>query len=377
MPGSATLRVRELSEGLVGGVMGMRRFGVGVAAAVTVCLAADPGSASAHSLRTTTGTAAPHRLGGSYTMAEVGTLGGTSSTPTALNASGDLVGYSKLASGEDHPFLWHAGHLTDLGTLGGPTAYAQDVNAVGQVVGYSATADGERHAFLWSDGTMTDLGTFGFVASSANAINDNGTIVGSVTGTNGRRQPFRWQAGELTVLPGVTGVDTAATDINDAGLVVGNANTSGAGPVTAHEVLIWDDTAPTVLLSTGGTYSSIGTPRINRNGDVVATVVSSHNPSPIGWIDGSQRRPAVPATAMACTATGINDLQQIVGICDLRNGSGAYLAEGYTSAEDLSSKAALDRDYSVYINNQGQIAGTVEHEDRTRSAVLYTPVHPH
>ncbi len=47
----------------------------------------------------------------------------------------------------------------DLGTLGGRWSVAQAVNARGQVAGWSATKiAGERHAFLWENGKMTDLG---------------------------------------------------------------------------------------------------------------------------------------------------------------------------------------------------------------------------
>jgi probable HAF family extracellular repeat protein len=40
--------------------------------------------------------------------------------------------------------------ITDLGTLGGSYSYAYGINDLGQVVGYSRTASGRDHAVLWS-----------------------------------------------------------------------------------------------------------------------------------------------------------------------------------------------------------------------------------
>jgi probable HAF family extracellular repeat protein len=73
--------------------------------------------------------------------------------------------------------------ITDLGTLGGMRSYATAINNSGQVVGYADTSasnnDEARHAFLYSGGTMSDLGALGGIGSRANGINDLGQVVGS------------------------------------------------------------------------------------------------------------------------------------------------------------------------------------------------------
>src|SRR6266704_2464509 len=69
--------------------------------------------------------------------------------------------------------------VTDLGTLGGDlTSRAFAINALGQVVGYSNTASGAKHAFLWANGTMQDLGTLGGEVSGASGINRLGQVAG-------------------------------------------------------------------------------------------------------------------------------------------------------------------------------------------------------
>jgi probable HAF family extracellular repeat protein len=65
--------------------------------------------------------------------------------------------------------------MTDIGTLGGPQASASAVNASGQIVGFAQTTSDADQGFLYSGGKMTDLGLNVF----PNAINDSGVIVGT------------------------------------------------------------------------------------------------------------------------------------------------------------------------------------------------------
>src|SRR5947207_4028599 len=67
---------------------------------------------------------------------DLGTLGGTTSSASAVNASGQVVGESSSGDGI-RAFSWTAaGGMVDLGTLGGDSV-AFAVNASGQVVGHS------------------------------------------------------------------------------------------------------------------------------------------------------------------------------------------------------------------------------------------------
>src|SRR6266576_6539637 len=68
--------------------------------------------------------------------------------------------------------------VTDLGTLGGCCSDASGINGNGQVSGTATDVSGDVHAFLWQGGAMTDLGTLGGRYSYGFAINDNGQIAG-------------------------------------------------------------------------------------------------------------------------------------------------------------------------------------------------------
>ena len=51
--------------------------------------------------------------------------------------------------------------IKDLGTLGGSFSQANAINATGQIVGSSGTTGTASRAFMWSGGKMTNLGTLG------------------------------------------------------------------------------------------------------------------------------------------------------------------------------------------------------------------------
>lgn len=93
------------------------------------------------------------------------------------------MGWSQVAGGVYHGFLYSGGVMTDLGTLAGRNTWALDINASGQIVGTSQMANGDYHAYLFSDGVMTDLNALidpdsGWTLNQAAAINDLGQIVG-------------------------------------------------------------------------------------------------------------------------------------------------------------------------------------------------------
>jgi probable HAF family extracellular repeat protein len=90
--------------------------------------------------------------------------------------------------------------MTNLGTLGGTSSGASGINASGQVVGVSETAGGTYDAFLYYEGVMTDLNSLLPAGSDwdlevAAAINDSGQIAGYGINPQGQTDAFLLDTG--------------------------------------------------------------------------------------------------------------------------------------------------------------------------------------
>jgi probable HAF family extracellular repeat protein len=118
--------------------------------------------------------------------------GHNSSSARAINANGQIVGWSGVASTPDnldaiswsHAALWDAGSVQDLGTLSGDeSSQAIALNDHGQIVGWSGTVNQASSAFLYQCGEMLDLNALipaaaGWQLIEARGINNAGRIVG-------------------------------------------------------------------------------------------------------------------------------------------------------------------------------------------------------
>ena len=173
-------------------------------------------------------------------MVDLGTLGGATGDASGINNSGQIVGAATLAGDQrfaaSHAFLYtgipgNGGHMADLGTLGGANSGASAINASGQIVGYSNIAGSTaEHAYLYtgtpgSGGHMTDLGTLGSTNSEADAISPNGLIAGSSDMPGGSRRAFLYtgvpgSGGHMSDLGSLDGMSWGY-GVNSSGQVVG------------------------------------------------------------------------------------------------------------------------------------------------------------
>src|SRR5215813_11962178 len=103
-----------------------------------------------------------------YTIKDLGTLGGSYAQAHGINASGQITGASSLANNTTgHSFLYTAGTLKDIGSLGGTNSVGLAINKSGQIAGYSTLSNGSYRGFIYANGTMTALPTLGGNYSAA------------------------------------------------------------------------------------------------------------------------------------------------------------------------------------------------------------------
>ena len=154
---------------------------------------------------------------------------GSRSLANALNDTGQVTGNAHFG-GFQHAFKYENGNFSDLGTLGGAMSSGLAINASGNIVGYSLTSnpDWQQRAFVYSTGDrMRDLGTLGGLHSQANGINDQGQIVGWSWNENDRAEAFVWSQGNMVGLGNLGGFSSYAQDINEHGDIVGSWSPDG------------------------------------------------------------------------------------------------------------------------------------------------------
>jgi probable HAF family extracellular repeat protein len=83
---------------------------------------------------------------------------------TAMNGTGDVVGYYSTTSLFDDGFLYHDGIFTDLNTALGLPGFLRptDIDDAGDILGGYSPPDGGGYAFLYSGGTFYNLDNFIF-----------------------------------------------------------------------------------------------------------------------------------------------------------------------------------------------------------------------
>lgn len=183
-----------------------------------------------------------------YDVIDLGTLGGSSARPYALNDSGDVVGWSTTASGESHAFVWRDGVFRD---LTGPFAEsrAETITNSGLVAGVAWRAGSEEpRIFQWSNGVTTDLGTvrpLGGQGEDAVLVLTTNDIVAWHRNSE-RYTSAIWHNGVRQLLDGLTpfwnpGGEARAIAMNNRGQIVGASLMPGAAVNDVYHAFMWKD----------------------------------------------------------------------------------------------------------------------------------------
>ncbi|HXJ59181.1 MAG TPA: DUF3466 family protein [Verrucomicrobiae bacterium] len=307
-----------------------------------------------------------------YTVVELGPLDGAASVASAVNNSGQIVGYANTTSNTFyHAAFWSNGGNTSLdqGSFDGDNAAAVGLNNSNQIVGYAYLAGNTvSHAAVWAnhDGGPIDLGSLGG-SSVASSVNNSGQIVGySATPTNWQRALF-WPNANSPALPlgSFGGLYDEAFAINDSGQIVGDASAAGTG---SRRAALWNNSssAPRDLGTLGLEQSTAWA--INKSGQIVGAAAQytvSFQVLPIFWANGSSAPvPLATLGGNVGAALGLNSSGRIVGYstATVNGPSHAVLWDNSASpATDLNTLLPANSGWVLQsakaINDSGEIVG--------------------
>ena len=324
-----------------------------------------------------------------YTVTDLGSFGGDSTTAYGVNDLGLVVGRSENISSDRIAYLWESGVLINLGYSGDSESEARSINNFGQVAGFYQSLNGDG-AFLWLPepayglpAGMNNLGTLGGPSSAANDINNKGQIVGRSFPSLEMvpSHAFLWENGIMQDLGTLEGDFSSAFAINDAGQVVGIADYKIGDPVNAF---IWLP-EPAYGLPAGmnriGSDPSIGLAAfdINNSGYVVG-FQSGESPDQraILWQAGASNELQILIEERS-TATAINDSGWVVGRFDAQPGTSLNHAFIFRDGQVTDLNNLIDPNSGWIltsasdISNSGFIVG-IGQKDGVSRAFILTPV---
>ena len=318
-------------------------------------------------------------LGQTYTVTNIGTLGGNDSVALSINGLGEVVGYSKTADGDVHAFRYFRDALFDISTLGGKESYAYVITNSGILLGDAKTSDGLLRPFIGAPNSpLLNLGDDPHLFSSARGANNNGEVVGFRVVTDGHgkfhKRAYLYTTHRTIDLGTFGGKQSDAVAINDAGMVVGHFYTQyHDGPRRA----VLYHAGKVVEIGTFGGNGSTGV-AINTAGQVVG-----YAETPGGdqlaflFAHGKMRNLGTLPGGTQSFAYGIDDHGRVVGASDAKDSPLRAFIYSDGVMQDLNQLIPAESGWLLTeakgINESGQIVG-YGFLDGERRAFLLTPV---
>ena len=296
---------------------------------------------------------------GTYTVQDLGALGGANCEAMALNDSGVVVGKSDLAPGnpdEQHGFKWSNGVMTDLQRFGWmspelrvPTE-AIAINNSGMVIG-KLFAPGSWKSIIIppSNGQVFTSSLPNAILAMPLFINNAGDMAGLVGLSTGGSFPVTWQAGTETDLsllfprrlPG------QARSLNSQGKVIFVLSDSG------YASFLWEPGKEPVQIGADGTERA---EQINDSDEVVGYRTKNGNVFPFKWSNGVISDIPTPNNSPGL-ALCLNNSGLIGGYYFAIGNATAYISDGIISqnVNDLVSLPGWHLFEVVDINSSGQL----------------------
>src|SRR5215212_1900444 len=314
-----------------------------------------------------------------YTVTNIGTLGGNDSVALSINDFGEVVGYSTTADGEVHGFRYFREALFDLSTLGGKESYAYLITNSGILLGDSKTSDGILRPFVGApNSSLLNLGDDPHLFSSARGANNVGQVVGFriVTDEHGQfhKRAYLYTTNRTIDLGTFGGKQSDAIAINDAGEVLGHLYTEYHD---GQKRAVLYHSGKVLEIGTLGGHVSIGA-AINKLSQVVGyAALPGGDQRAFLFAHGKMKNLGTLPGGTQSFAYGVDDRARVVGASDAQDSPLRAFVYSDGVMQDLNKLIPADSGWLLTeaksINESGQIVG-YGFLDGKRRAFLLTPV---
>lgn len=312
-----------------------------------------------------------------YRATVLPSLGGEFSLPCAINDRGQITGFSEVAKGTYHLFLWDREKgIQDLGHVVNRHVC---INNAGQIAATVRDPNGHERALIWDPNRgRCVLPTLGGESATAHGINNHGQVIGAAETASGDLHACVWDAAsEIRDLTPSSKERTRALSINDASQVV-VLTRSATLLVNANEG----------ITSTSPSIPVLGVTEINSTGYVVGQLRAGQSKfNVVIWHPDSGLKRLVQLNADSPGIPKMNDVDQVLftkgrqatvrlfGRTLFSTHAKNYLQDPKRGRLSLDGYVSVDRYEDLWLtdlNNKGCIVGAVQstRDSRSRGVIL-------